>query len=121
MNLQETAAVLAKAAAYDNRNVGEANVRAWHEALGDLALADCLAAVAQHHRTSTDYLMPAHIRRLVEEARPPLTEVLAELRERPECIHGEPGGGELHPSSGLPLCPFCRHALRRGLTAEEAS
>jgi hypothetical protein len=65
--------------------------------------------------------MPAHVRRLVEQARPALTEVLAKLRGKPECIHGEPGGGEPHPVGGLPLCPFCRHALRRGITAEEAS
>jgi hypothetical protein len=69
MNLGEAAAVLAKAAGYDNRTVGDANVMAWHEALGDLDLADALQAIAIHHRTSTDYLMPVHIRRLVADIR----------------------------------------------------
>lgn len=69
MNLEEAGAVLAKAAGYDNRNVGEANVRAWHEALADLDVRDCLAAVAEHHRSSTEYLMPVHIRRLAADIR----------------------------------------------------
>lgn len=69
MNLEETGALLAKAAGYDNRTIGQGNVLAWHEALGDLRIDDCLTAVAQHHRTSTEYLMPAHVRRLAEEVR----------------------------------------------------
>jgi hypothetical protein len=69
MNLEEAAAVLAKAAGYDNRTVGDANVLAWHEALGDLDVGDALQAIAIHHRTSTDYLMPVHIRRLVADIR----------------------------------------------------
>lgn len=121
MNIEETAAVLAKAAAFDNRNVGEANVLAWHEALGDLRMADCLAAVTQHARSSTEYLMPIHIRRIVAEMKPSISAQLAELREQPACIHGEPGGAEPHPVGGLPLCVFCRNAVRLGLTAEEAS
>lgn len=69
MNLEETAAVLAKAAGYDNRTIGDANVMAWHEALGDLNVRDCLAAVAQHHRESDAYLMPVHVRRIAERLR----------------------------------------------------
>ncbi len=63
MNLEETGAVLGKAAAFDNRTIGQASLLAWHEVLGDLDLGDCLDAIAQHHRESTEYLMPAHIRR----------------------------------------------------------
>jgi hypothetical protein len=69
MNLEETAAVLAKAAGYDNRTIGDANVLAWHEALGDLDIRDCLTAIAQHHRESTEYLMPVHIRRIAANLR----------------------------------------------------
>ena len=31
-----------------------------------------------------------------------------ELRTAPACEHGEPGGDQLHPSSGRPWCPLCR-------------
>lgn len=64
MELAEVALVLTKAAAYDRRTVGEADARAWHEVLGDVELVDALAAVARHYRDSTDWLMPAHLRRL---------------------------------------------------------
>ncbi len=76
MNVQEAAAVLAKAAGYDNRTVGRANVMAWHEALHDLDIGDCLDAVTQHHRESSDYLMPVHIRRLATKLRAARREVL---------------------------------------------
>ncbi len=69
MNLQETGTLLAKTAAYDNRTIGQGNVLAWHEALGDLHLNDCLQAVTLHHRSSAEYLMPVHIRRLAAEVR----------------------------------------------------
>jgi hypothetical protein len=69
MNLEETGALLAKAAGYDNRTIGQGNVLAWHEALNDLRLDDCLQAVTLHHRSSSEYLMPVHIRRLAAEVR----------------------------------------------------
>ncbi|MET8908370.1 hypothetical protein [Micromonospora sp. NPDC004551] len=68
MTLDEAAAVLAKAQAYDRRTVGEADIRAWQEALADVALADALAAVTAHYRDSTDWLMPAHVRARVAQA-----------------------------------------------------
>lgn len=30
------------------------------------------------------------------------------------CPHDEPGGADLHPNTGLPLCPLCRAAARAG-------
>jgi hypothetical protein len=69
MNLEETSAVLGKAAGFDNRTIGQANLLAWHEVLGDLDVRDCLNAIAQHHRESTEYLMPAHVRRIAEKLR----------------------------------------------------
>jgi hypothetical protein len=63
----EAARVLAKAAAYDRRTVGDAEIMAWLEALSDLDCGDCLDAVGTHYRTSTDWLMPAHVRRIVTE------------------------------------------------------
>jgi hypothetical protein len=58
----DTARLLAKVQAYDGRTVGQTDVAAWYEALGDVDLAEALDAVAGHFRASTDWLMPAHIR-----------------------------------------------------------
>lgn len=69
MTPAETAKVLAKASAYDQRTVGQTDVLAWHEALRDLGYDDAMAAVAKHYAHSTDRIMPAHIRRLVVAAR----------------------------------------------------
>ena len=57
----DTARVLAKVQAYDRRTVGETDILAWHETIGDLDYADALAAVSRHYRESTQWLMPAHI------------------------------------------------------------
>lgn len=67
MNLTEAAVVLAKAAAFDRRTVGDTDILAWHDALSDLPTADCLTAVTEHYRESTDWLMPAHIRRIAND------------------------------------------------------
>lgn len=69
MELAEVALVLAKAAAYDRRTIGEADARAWHEVLGDVELVDALAAVARYYRDETEWLMPAHLRRLARTCR----------------------------------------------------
>lgn len=67
MNLQETANVLGFAQAFDNRTVGEANVRAWHYSLRGLNSGDVLEAIRRHYATETAWIMPAHINRLVDE------------------------------------------------------
>lgn len=69
MNLTDTAKLLTVVASYDRRQVGEADVLAWHEALHDLDVGLCREAVAAHYRTSTEWLMPAHLRRLTAAAR----------------------------------------------------
>lgn len=65
MNPGDAARILAKAAAYDQRTIGEADAMAWFEALSDLDAADALEAVTRHYRGSTERLMPAHVRVLV--------------------------------------------------------
>lgn len=66
MNIAETGRVLAKAAAIDNRDVGQAAVLAWHEILAEVDYADALAAVSRHRIEAPDvYLQPGHVRRLV--------------------------------------------------------
>lgn len=69
MTPAEVARVLAKASAFDQRTVGQADVLAWHEVLGDLAFADAMAAVSKHYADRTERIMPAHIRSLVVAAR----------------------------------------------------
>lgn len=59
--------VLTKAAAFDQRTIGEADVLAWHEALSDLDAADALAAVTRHYSTTEQRIMPVHVRRLARE------------------------------------------------------
>lgn len=61
MNLAETAVLLAKAAAVDQRTVGEADVRAWQEILAAVDLPDALTAVTRHYAETADRLMPAHV------------------------------------------------------------
>jgi len=102
MTPSEVARVLAKCAAYDRRTIGEADVAAWHEALGDLELAPCLAAVATHYRDTTTWAMPAHIRAIVKPNRPPYLRPLPALDAPPR-----------NPEVGRRGIAACREALRR--------
>jgi hypothetical protein len=61
---EQTAAVLGKAAAYDQRTIGAADVLAWHEVVGYLEFDDCLEAVTAHYREQSDRAMPADVRKL---------------------------------------------------------
>ena len=64
MTPQEAAKVLAKAAAYDNRQPNEAAPIAWSEALDrDLPLPDALRIVGEHYRDERTWVMPADINR----------------------------------------------------------
>lgn len=65
----EVARVLAKAAAFDQRTVGAADVAAWHEILAPYDLADALEAITRHYRNSTDRVMPAELRKLTNVIR----------------------------------------------------
>lgn len=69
MNKSEVAVLLGLAAARDQRTVGETDVLAWHEDVGDLDFADAREALRRHYRESTDRIMPAHVRRLTRLVR----------------------------------------------------
>jgi hypothetical protein len=58
---KEMALVLAKAAAFDARTIGDADVEAWHECVGDLDYDVALERVTEHFRHSRDRLMPADL------------------------------------------------------------
>jgi hypothetical protein len=89
MTPEEVIDLLTTAAAYDRRKVGEADVIAWHGAVKDLDFLDAQDAVIGHYTESTEWLMPAHVRRRVKAiraARVALTPVPApppELADRP--------------------------------------
>lgn len=67
MNINETTQALALAQAFDNRTVGEVNIRAWHSVLGDADAADVMTAIRDHYAETTEWIMPAHIRTAVRD------------------------------------------------------
>ena len=81
MTPAEAAALLTKIALLDGRTVSEATARAWAETLPDVTLPEALDAVPTHRRQSTEWLMPAHILRIVEEHRRELHRLEREAHE----------------------------------------
>jgi hypothetical protein len=69
MTPAEAAILLGGISAFDNRKPDETAAKMWAHALADLRLPDCAEAVTQHFATSTEYLMPAHIRAIVKRIR----------------------------------------------------
>lgn len=67
MNIAETTQALALAQAFDNRTVGEVNIRAWFSVLFAADAADVMAAIRDHYAGTTEWIMPAHILRNVRE------------------------------------------------------
>jgi len=65
VNRDEIVDLLTLVAARDNRQIGQITVVAWLDDVGDLDFADCREAVRRHFRTSTEWLMAAHVRQLV--------------------------------------------------------
>lgn len=65
MNQTEISTLLAIIAQVDNRALSPADVITWHGLLGDLRFDECDEAVKAHRRESTDWVMPAHVRKRV--------------------------------------------------------
>lgn len=61
MNQQEAAALLAVAAAFDNRKPDPDAATAWAAALGDYEFNSCRDAVVAHYRESREWIMPADV------------------------------------------------------------
>lgn len=89
MNAKETGRVLAKCASYDRRKIGDADVIAWFQVLGDLAYDDCITAVIGHYTDTTDWIMPAHVRRRVRDIRDKRIDA-TEIPEPPRELAGNP-------------------------------
>jgi len=64
MIASETALLLAVAAAFDARTIGDADVNAWHAALYDLEFTAAREAVIAHYRRNDERITPAQIRHL---------------------------------------------------------
>ena len=70
MNAFEMKRLLAKISLGDNRQVDQLVIDDWMETLGHLDYQPAYQAVVQHRRESTEYLMPAHITRLINQHKP---------------------------------------------------
>jgi hypothetical protein len=60
---------LAVAQSFDRRTVGDYDAAGWARAIGDLNLTDAKQAIIDHYGTSTDWLMPGHVRAGVNRIR----------------------------------------------------
>jgi len=86
----EVAALLGKAAALDDRKVSSEKAIEFAKALNPMTFADATAAIEHHRATSTEWLMPAHLNKIVTGwkrerlRRAPLEIQPAELAAHPE-------------------------------------
>jgi hypothetical protein len=67
VNLSETADLLTAMSAFDRRTIGDGDVIAWQAVLSDASFGDCLEAVKRYYAEHTEWMMPAHVRRLVRD------------------------------------------------------
>jgi len=67
VNLAETHDLLTLIATFDNRRFDDAVVVCWQEILGSLTFDDARQAVFQHFGDTAEWLMPAHVKRIVAE------------------------------------------------------
>ncbi len=115
MNFEEVGQVLAKAASYDRRTTGAADILAWHEAIGDLPLQDALKAVTVHYQGTDKWLMPVHLRIICDElanveARAALAAYHEEVANAEVCEHGFLGG-HIPAPNGWTRCPTYRKEI----------
>lgn len=69
MNLSETGKALALASEYDNRHFTAETSSAWWELLRPYTLAEAKHAIRKHYNETEDWLMPAHIIRIIKAER----------------------------------------------------
>jgi hypothetical protein len=83
MTPDEVVKVLARIQMDDNRQVDRVVVQSWVEEIGDLDFTDALEAVILHRKTTTEWLMAAHVRqnvRLIQAERARLERVMSQSR-----------------------------------------
>lgn len=69
MTPAEAQVLLSMAAAFDNRKPDPDAAKAWAAALDGLRFDDCRAALIEHYKTNTDWLMPVMVRTIVKRIR----------------------------------------------------
>lgn len=105
MNIIEITALLAAANLVDPRvEVTDQTARRWQSLIGDLELADAQRALDQHYRATSDRIMPADIRKLVNGA-PDAGRLARQQRE------------ELTPVRGIPKPRWFDSAVREAAAA----
>jgi hypothetical protein len=61
VNRSEIATILGLCASYDRRTVGEADVAAWLQVLGNLRYEDASEAIVLHYTRTREFIMPSEI------------------------------------------------------------
>ncbi len=86
MNYDDTGRLLAYAAAFDKRTVGDADVLAWHDVLSDLDFDAAKQTVRTWYAENDGFIQPAHIRAAVRPAadRHPSARPLSEAPRYPD-------------------------------------
>lgn len=69
MTEDETRMILSQVSALDNRRLNDAVLVMWFQLFNGYSFAEVKWAVLEHARTSTDYLMPAHLTSLIHQKR----------------------------------------------------
>lgn len=69
MNLQETGTLLTFIAELDNRRFTEETAISWHKIIGRYGFDEARRAVEEHFTNSTEWLMPAHLVRIMKSKR----------------------------------------------------
>jgi len=92
----DAATLLAVVQAFDHRNVAEADVMAWADALHDLEPAECAEAIRSYFRDSDAWLMPSSVRQRVKALRDTRATREAQDSRRREAIEGRRDPEESH-------------------------
>jgi len=90
---------------------GEGIDRAHQEALWTAVLADPDTNVPAARARQRAWYVPALAKIRAAEGRATAAHLDTIRKHGEDCEHGTPGGAELHPNTGRPLCPLCRSGL----------
>lgn len=116
MTIREVGELLKTAQRYDGRTIAEGNVEGWILALVGLRYKECTAAIIQHYANETAFVMPAHVRCIVntnrDHERPPAPDTESHCgRPSCRCTHTDPCDYGFVPSvtvqGGMVPCPIC--------------
>lgn len=120
MTPHETARVLAKCSAFDQRTVGGADVAAWHEVIGKLDFADALEAVTRHYAETNHRAMPADIKRIGRMIRDERSRSPHEIRALPSPFESDEER-DARLKRGLALCKDVLKPVIDRLNAQRAA